>query len=167
MELYIVEYTEDGVLKRCFEGSIHNVMKLERALIVCDEHNVLFPECDYRVVKLVPEYCYTALKLISEYKLQELQAQIDRLRLEFCPEDMTEEQIKVWGSCQKSPKTNHIISAGDIVRFIGDVDNYIDITSYKEYKVESMNHFVFNFIDDSGKLQCAELEYFYEDWRKL
>lgn len=42
-------------------------------------------------------------KLLAEKdrKIAALQAQIDRLMLEYCPEQMTEEQFSTWASSQR------------------------------------------------------------------
>ena len=37
-------------------------------------------------------------------QIKQLQAQIDRLMLEFCPAEMTPEQLKEWGKHQKPSK---------------------------------------------------------------
>jgi hypothetical protein len=48
------------------------------------------------------EYRYVPLAAESEYinKLEALQAKLDRLMLEYCPENMTKEQVKQWGKHQ-------------------------------------------------------------------
>jgi hypothetical protein len=89
-DLYFVEYTENGIFKRCFEASYDEIMGEGRARSLCSEMNYHYPNCDYRVVKLVPEY-----------KLDELQAQIDKLMLEYCPNEMTESKRHNWALHQK------------------------------------------------------------------
>lgn len=37
-------------------------------------------------------------------KVQELQAEIDRLMLEFCPDEMSEEQLETWAKHQQVAK---------------------------------------------------------------
>ena len=38
----------------------------------------------------------------AEAQIESLQAKIDALMLEYCPEEMTEQQMKTWGNNQKS-----------------------------------------------------------------
>jgi hypothetical protein len=47
-------------------------------------------------------YMAGALAAESEYinKLEALQAKLDRLMFEYCPEDMTKEQVNKWGKHQ-------------------------------------------------------------------
>jgi hypothetical protein len=90
MDLYFVEYYDNGVFKRCFEDSCDEIMGECRAKDLCVSMNGNYPELNYRAIKLVPEY-----------KLGELQAQIDRLMLEFCPDEMTEGQVSNWALHQK------------------------------------------------------------------
>ena len=53
---------------------------------------------------------YKVLSCFEQVALQQqneaLQAQVDSLMLEFCPYEMTEEQLEVWGSHQRAAGDN-------------------------------------------------------------
>lgn len=51
----------------------------------------------------LPELCelWQAARAIDAKRIAELEAQVDRLMLEYCPDEMTPAQIENWGNHQK------------------------------------------------------------------
>ena len=61
---------------------------------------------DHDTVDAVAQRILTEIHAEIERQLAEKQAEIDRLMLEFCPEEITQDQIETWASNQK-PSTDH------------------------------------------------------------
>jgi len=83
-------------------GSLYNMTAFDQ------EDSVTYKEWVEKQVRYVPlsgEYIWKVVRAECRLQCNELQAKVDRLMLEYCPEEMTTEQLAEWEVNQKSSFT--------------------------------------------------------------
>lgn len=109
---------ENENLKKEFEGQGYIQARQARQLMQKSDEMDRLKAYYEHTLKRLDEYEGTPCEQLRHKKeVERLQAQIDSLMLEFCPDEMTPEQERQWGESQRPAFT--------------DPDEYIHINSYE------------------------------------